>query len=348
MNRAMDMELSDRRIQILRTLIDAYIESSEPIGSKSTVFEKFNLSSATLRNEMARLEEMGLLFQPHTSSGRVPSKLGYRFYVANLKDSLKLDAKRKKSIDQMIEMLAARPDKIFSNSAQIAASITNCAAISIYSIPGSRKFVYFECAMINSRSVAIMAVMGADNIKTCVYLTDEDINVNDSTVLNRILNVHLTGVEIKSLTDTVFGVIEQEILRYVPSMAGITKALQSIISEVNAYEIVVCGESNLLLYPEFSDVEKLKSFDSLVSDRKNLGRIADQPADGGIGVHIDPELFPSATLLTASIGNEESGKATLSVVGPMRINYARIIADFKYFSEIMSKLIQGMTEDEKE
>lgn len=348
MGRSMNMELSDRRIQILRTLIDAYIESSEPVGSKSTVFEKFHLSSATLRNEMARLEEMGLLFQPHTSSGRIPSKLGYRFYVASLRDSLEVDASRKKAIDQMIEMLAVRPDKIFSSSAQIAASITNCAAISIYSTPGSRKFIYFECVAINSRSVAIMAVMGADNIKTCVYMTDEDINVNDATVLNRILNVHLTGVEIKTLTDATFGVIEQEILRYVPSMAGITKALQTIIGELNTYEIVVCGESNLLLYPEFSDVEKLKSFYSVISDRNNLGRIADQTTEGEVAVHIDPDIFPNASLLTAAIGNEESGRATLSVVGPMRINYARILADFKYFSEIMSKLIQGMTEEEKE
>ena len=157
----------------------------------------------------------------------------------------------------MIEMLAARPDKIFSNSAQIAASITNCAAISIYSTPGSRKFVYFECAMIQQPQRRYCGRYGRGQHQNLVYLTDEDINVNDSTVLNRILNVHLTGVEIKKPDGyCLWRNYRTEILRYVPSMAGIAKALQSIIREVNTWRNRRLRREQPALYPEFSDVEK--------------------------------------------------------------------------------------------
>lgn len=344
MIKAMEMDLSDRKLKILSTLIDAYIESCEPIGSKSAVFEKFNLSSATLRNEMARLEEMGLLYQPHTSAGRVPSNRGYRCYVDMIIGSVLPDEEQVNRINLMTQRFSVRPDKLISQSAHIAAALTNCAAISIHSIPKHGKIIYFECSTIDSRNVAIITVIGKDNIKTCVYTSESDINVNDSTVLNRLLNVHLTGIDISTLTDEIFALIEREIVRYVPSMSGIGNVIRSVIDEITDVEIVVCGESNLLMYPEFYDIEHLRRFYSIVSDRQNLNKMITQPTEN-IDVSIDPDFFPNSALITTSLAHFDGGKTTLSVVGPMRLNYSKIITDLKYFSDIVSKLILGENED---
>ena len=108
------MDLSERRAQILNTLIDAYIEHCEPIGSKAAVFDKFNLSSATLRNEMARLEELGLLYQPHTSAGRVPSNLGYQYYVEQIMNQLHPDPVQVDRIHQMTSGMSSRPERFLS------------------------------------------------------------------------------------------------------------------------------------------------------------------------------------------------------------------------------------------
>ena len=342
------MDLNERRLRILNTLIDAYIESCEPVGSKAPVFEKFNLSSATLRNEMARLEELGLVYQPHTSAGRIPSNLGYKYYVDQIMSELNPDPKQVDRIHQMTEGFSTRPERFLSQCAHMAAALTNCAAISVHSIAQHRKIIYFECTCIDERNIAIIAVIGRDQIKTSVFTANVPISINDATVLNRILNVNLTGIEISQINPTLFDMIEGEIVRYVPSMMGISRHIRAIIEELVDVEMVVCGESNLLQYPEFYDIGRLKQFYDIIADRHNFNKMVVMPQDGNIQVSIDPEFFPNASLITASLGDSEKGNTTISVVGPMRMNYQRILSDMKYFSYIVSKLMLGDGQDKKE
>lgn len=341
------MDLSERRAQILNTLIDAYIEHCEPIGSKAAVFDKFNLSSATLRNEMARLEELGLLYQPHTSAGRVPSNLGYQYYVEQIMNQLHPDPVQVDRIHQMTAGMSSRPERFLSQCAHIAAALTNCAAITVHSMAEHRKIIYFECSLIDSFSLAIVAVIGRDNIKTSVFTSHDEISINDATVLNRILNVNLTGIEISKIDDTVYNRIEEEIRKYVPSVAGLSLLLRSIIEELTDVEMVVCGESNLLQYPEFYDINRLKQFYDVIADRHHISPVLLLPADDAISVRIDPEFFPNSALITASLVKDDVGSTTVSIVGPMRMNYQRILSDMKYFSYIISKLLAGDNEKEK-
>jgi len=334
------MGLSERKRQILNTLIDAYIECCEPIGSKSSVFDKFNLSSATLRNEMAYLEEIGFLYQPHTSAGRVPSNLGYRYYVDNIINALEIDSRRINDIEMLLQGRNFRADKLLADSAQLAASLTNCAAVSISDTSTGRTFIYFECTPINERHVAIMAVVGSDTIKTCVFTSSVPITVNDCAVLNRILNVHLTGIVISNLSDNLFTDIEIELNRYVPSMVGITRVIKNIIQDLKEVEVIVYGESNLLTYPEFYDVEKLRNFYSVISDRNNLPNIISKPQDG-IAVIIDPDYLPDSALITTSIPSSDNGNSTLSVIGPKRMNYSRVISDMRYLTDTLIKMYEN-------
>ncbi len=336
------MELNDRRLRILTALIDAYIENCEPIGSRAPVFDQFQLSSATLRNEMARLEELGLVYQPHTSAGRVPSNLGYRYYVEQIMSDLPSAPSQYERIEQMAQGLSERPEQFLSQCAHMAAALTNCVAISVHSIAQHRKIIYFECTMIDERNIAIIAVVGRDHIKTSVFHTEMPITINDATVLNRILNVHLTGIEISHIDPAIYGLIETEIRRYVPSMKDISRLIRSIIEELNDVEMVVCGESNLLQYPEFYDVGRLKQFYDIIADRHNFKKLLVLPDDGSIQVRIDPEFFPNASLITASLGDANT---SVSVLGPTRMNYQRIISDMKNFSYIVSRLMTG---EEKE
>lgn len=342
------MDLNDRRLRILNTLIDAYIESCEPVGSKAPVFDKFNLSSATLRNEMARLEELGLVYQPHTSAGRIPSNLGYKYYVDQIMEELAPDQTQVARIHQMTEGFSARPERFLSQCAHMAAALTNCAAISVHSIAQHRKIIYFECTTIDDRNIAIIAVIGRDHIKTSVFTAESPISINDATVLNRILNVNLTGIEIAKIEPTMFDMIEGEIVRYVPSMKGISRHIRAIIEELSDVEMVVCGESNLLQYPEFYDIGRLKQFYDIIADRHNFNKMVVLPQDGNIQVRIDPEFFPNASLITASLGDTGAGNTSVSVIGPMRMNYQRILSDMKYFSYIVSKLMLGDGQETKE
>ncbi len=328
------MGLSERKRQILNTLIDAYIEFCEPIGSKSSVFDKFNLSSATLRNEMAYLEEIGLLYQPHTSAGRIPSNLGYRYYVDNLINALEIDSRRMADIELLLNAGNFRADRILTDSARLAASITNCAAVSITESSIDRAFIYFECTPINERYVAIMAVAGSDAVKTSVFNASGPVTVNDCAVLNRILNVHLTGIVISSLNESLFSEIEFELNRYVPSMRGITKIIRNIIQDLKEVQVIVYGESNLLTYPEFYDVEKLRNFYSVISDRENLPNIISKPQDG-MAVIIDPDYLPDSALITTSIPTSDNSSSTLSVIGPKRMNYSKVISDMRYLTDML-------------
>ena len=342
------MDLNDRRLQILNTLIDAYIESCEPVGSKAPVFDKFNLSSATLRNEMARLEELGLVYQPHTSAGRIPSNLGYKYYVDQIMEELAPDQTQVARIHRMTEGFSIRPERFLSQCAHMAAALTNCAAISVHSIAQHRKIIYFECTCIDDRNIAIIAVIGRDHIKTSVFTAESPISINDATVLNRILNVNMTGIEISKIDPSCFDMIEGEIIRYVPSMKGISRHIRAIIEELTDVEMVVCGESNLLQYPEFYDIGRLKQFYDIIADRHNFNKMVVLPQDGNIQVRIDPEFFPNASLITASLGDTGAGNTSISSVGPMRMNYQRILSDMKYFSYIVSRLMQGDGQEKKE
>lgn len=340
------MELSDRKIQILNTLIDAYIECCEPIPSKSSVFDKFNLSSATLRNEMASLEEAGFLFQPHISAGRIPSNLGYKLYVDYLINSLEIDNFRKQDINRLLEEQMVHSEHFLANSAMITASLTNCASVLIKNIGARRKLMYFKCIPIDLNRVAVMAVAGTNNVKTKMFVSRYEMNLTDYTVANRILNIHLTSKEVASLTDDAYTEIELEFQRYVPTMMGITQTIKSLVKDLNDVEIIVCGESNLLAYPEFCKIERLKDFYSVISNKAELPNLIPDSNDG-ISVVIDPDYLPNSSLITTSISTNENERSTLSVIGPMRMNYSRIISDIKCVSDALIDRLENIEKGKK-
>jgi transcriptional regulator with XRE-family HTH domain len=157
-----------------------------------------------------------------------------------------------------------------------------------------------------------------------------------------------TAIDLAKIDPTVFDMIEGEIIRYVPSMKGISRHIRSIIEELSDVEMVVCGESNLLQYPEFYDVARLRRFYDIIADRHNFNKMVVLPQDGNIQVSIDPEFFPNASLITASLGDVGTGNTSISVIGPTRMNYQRILSDMKYFSYIISKLMLGDGQEKKE
>ena len=149
----------------------------------------------------------------------------------------------------------------------------------------------------------------------------------------------MTGKEISELDDDKYTDIELEMQRYVPSMVGITQVIRNLVRELNDVEVIVCGESNLLAYPEFSDIERLKNFYSIVSDKTGLTSLIPDASDG-ISVVIDPEYLPSSSLITTSISSG-GDRSSLSVIGPMRMNYSRIISDIKCITDSLSRRLEN-------
>lgn len=337
------MDLSERKRRILQAIINAYIDTAEPIGSKSLIErEGLEFSSATIRHEMAELEELGLLYQPHTSAGRIPSNTGFRFYIDCLMPQRMITNAEKELIERIIGQELYRPDRIINRAAIIASEITGCAAIAVTPAASNDIIRHFEAVPVSDRCSALMAVTGSGIVKTVMVKLKTDTETGDYSVLNKILYKYLCGININDIGDIRLCMIENEILKYCPAFSGITSAVTDFVNELNGVDIHISGESKVLSFPEFCDINKAKAlFDFLHSSediKKILLGLDNDSVNIILGSESGYEELADISFISAGY-NIGDRNGLLAVIGPMRINYAKVISDIKYFTYLLSKMI---------
>lgn len=329
------MELSDRKKHILKTVVDAYIASGEPVSSKYLTDKlDFGLSSATIRNEMSDLESMGYLEHLHTSSGRVPTNLGYREYVGNLMERYKL------TLDEILLMNSLLKEKlnefkdVFSETTHLLSKLTNYTAVSVSKKPKRGFIKKFECVFVDPLSFLLVMITSDNSVKTRHIHTDVELNGEVVLSINRILNDCLSNMEISSLSFEKIMFMEQKLGGYRDLVGPILRIVYEVVSQLSEYELNVDGVSNLLEYPEFSDAVRARELVRLVEEKQELIEKMTYDPQKKLNVYIGTEdgRLDGASFIVRPFSLESGVTGAVGLIGPKRMNYSRAIAKLDYIT----------------
>lgn len=347
------MDLNDRKRKILQAVIDEYIGTAEPVGSRAvSKIKELGLSSATIRNEMADLEEMGYLVQPHTSAGRIPSDAGYRFYVNSLMTRYRLGMEAIENLHLELERRVSQLDKIIKKAGTITAALTDYTT-------------FVTSPEQNTAKINKIDVIDLGNEKSLLIVVTQD-----GLVRNRMLNISLgndnAGKLGYILTSKLAGLSSseidfskiQEIENTVSSnmtissmtLVNILNFVYETISDLSSQEIYIDNAQSILRFPEYRDVSKARKLYNFLENKENLKKLLSDGSKGD-GIHVTigsenvPEELKDCSLVTAEyvLNNKSVGK--LGVIGPKRMDYAKVFASLDLISTHIDRILNLYHDD---
>ena len=337
------MELTERKKKVLRSVVELYIRTAEPVGSKAiTELPDMNYSSATIRNEMAELTTMGYLEQPHTSAGRVPAAAGYRLYVDELMADYRLSMDETQSINLAIEEKMQRVDKMLEKVAKLVSQATDLPAITAASRHNATTARRFELIFAGPGSVILVVMLSDEQVVNKLIKLPVQLEQSQLQILAAVLNATMTGLSPEDFT--------QELLSRVMESAGNAGVLVPVIMEFvsdtlrgqGGTNMAVAGQMRLLGQPEYRDVDKAQKVMSSLDEDALSNLPALMQNQNGTKVLVGPEnvaqeLKDSSVVMTKfDIGDGMQGM--IGVVGPTRMDYAKVTARLSYFAESLSKM----------
>ena len=337
------MEMTERKKKVLRSVVDLYILTAEPVGSKAiTELPDMKYSSATVRNEMADLTAMGYLEQPHTSAGRIPSAAGYRLYVDELMADYRLSIDETKSINTAIEEKMQRVDKLVEKVAKLVSQATDLPAISMASRSGDATVKRFELIRAGAGSFILVVMLSNDEVVNKLIKLPLNVEENDLKLLSALLNATMTELSAEEFTA---GLLER-VMRSAGAAASLVPVIVEFTAETlrrsGSSNMVVAGHSRLLGLPEYRDVDKAQKVMTSLDEEtlSNLPAVM-QNANGTKVIvgpeNISEELKDTSVVMTKfDIGDGLQGM--IGVVGPTRMDYAKVTARLSYFAESLSKM----------
>ncbi len=341
------MELDERKLTILRAIIQNYLETGEPVGSRTiSKYTDLNLSSATIRNEMSDLEEMGYIVQPHTSAGRIPTDKGYRLYVDMLMqdkqaemDNLKLELNAK----------SEKLDSILKEAAKVIAVNTNYA--SMITAPRYRKhrIKFLQLTQVDPESLLTVIILDGNIVKNNLVHVEEELTQETLLKLNLMLNTFLQGLDLQEINASVIQKIRNESGGYSSLISEILDVIATSMEseEIEAY---TSGSTNIFKYPELNDSEKASGLLNALEEKKELTELMYQEGDSdrGIQVYIGDESPIEATkecsVVTATYHIEEGVYGKIGIIGPRRMDYEKVVVTLK---RLMSELDQIFKKDKQ-
>ncbi|SDA61846.1 heat-inducible transcription repressor HrcA [Lachnospiraceae bacterium G11] len=343
------MELDERKKIILIAVIKNYLETGEPVGSRTiSKYTDLNLSSATIRNEMADLEELGYIIQPHTSAGRIPSDKGYRFYVDQLMND------KVKEVEEMKEVLLEKEEKMENLLKQVAKKLavnTNYATmISAPSIHGN-KLKFIQLSRVDTNHLLAVVVIEGNVIKNKVIRLDDELSDETILKLNLLLNTNLNGLNIEEINLGIISVLKNQAGEHSEIVDEVIDAVADAIKADEDLEIYTSGATNIFKYPELSDSERASELISTFENKEDLSELltADDEAETGIQVYIGEEVkmksMQDCSVVTATYELEEGMKGTIGIVGPKRMDYEKVVGMLKNLKQQMSDLYKKDRKD---
>lgn len=341
--------LDDRKIKVLHAIIDSYIIGAEPIGSR-TITKQYDIgvSSATIRNEMSDLEELGFLIKPYSSAGRIPSDKAYRFYVnglLNMKEG-KVDLKKKNQIKDILSSESREIDELLKNSAKILSTLTNYTALAISPQLQDLTIKHIQLIPIDRLQILLVLVSNTGVVKNSIIRLEETIPRDQVEILSNFLNEKLKGLSIKDINSDISKVIFEEIYELKDIIENIIPIIFSTLEDINNIDLYSDGINKILNFPEYKDLEKAKSFMKFFEDKDTIVDIllgSSISSENGIDIVIGEENtydpIKDCSLITATyrLGDKTIGK--IGVIGPTRMDYIQVINNLKLFSKNISELI---------
>ena len=335
------MELDSRKQKILKAVIEEYTRTGEPVGSKR-ISEKpdINASSATIRNDMAILFDLGLLEQPHTSAGRVPSHMGYRYYIDNLMSPRPISQGEAAAIEAMFNVRDPDPDKLLSDAAQALADYTHCATISSATTPPEVFVKRIELIPAAQRTVIIMVIASNGSVKSKVCRVDFSITPAICEFFTNFANSRLAGKSLNEISASYINSVAFSVADYTEVFTVLLSAIYSLCKEINDGQFCTKGMTNLLSYNEMKDFST-----ELLLTLSQKERAIDLIPNGNfdlkvsVGKENSSMELSNATVIAAKYRIGSSRCGTLALVGAVRMEYSRLIPHIEYFAKMLGELL---------
>lgn len=332
----MKMEMDERKVKILKAIIQTYLETGEPVGSRTvSKYSDLNLSSATIRNEMADLEELGYIIQPHTSAGRIPSDKGYRFYVDALMEN------QQREVHELKELMIERQDKmekVLKQVAKVLASNTNYAAM-ITSPQYNRSTIKcIQLTQMDERQVLAVIVLEGNIVKNKMLSVPRPLDHESLFKLNILLNTSLNGLSIESINLDVISRMKEEAGIHSELVSDILDAVAQVIHEEEDVEVFTSGATNIFKYPELADQQRASELISTLEEKQELASLISKEFEDDddahdIQVYIGSETpVPSMKDCSVVTANYDLGKGmrgVIGIIGPKRMDYENVVNTLK-------------------
>ncbi len=344
-------ELGERKIKILDAIIRNYLETGEPVGSRTiSKYTDLNLSSATIRNEMSDLEELGYILQPHTSAGRIPSDKGYRFYVDHLMEE------KDKQVTEMKKFVIEKTEKMEQVLKQVAKMLaTNTNYATIVSAPSyhHNKIKFIQLSNVDETQILAVIVMQSNIVKNRMISVEQSLDNETLLKLNILLNTGLNGLSIQEINLGVIAKLKEQAGIHSTLVSDVLDALAEALSEDEDLEIYTSGATNILKYPELSDSEKASNLLTTFEEKDQLASLVSESLsdaeNNGIQVYIGNEspiqTMKDCSVVTATYELGEGVKGTIGIVGPKRMDYENVVDNLKNLKAQLDGIFDNPNKD---
>ena len=334
------MKLDQRAARILAAIIDDYIRTGEPVGSKALADKpEIGVSSATIRNTMAALEQEGYLDHPHTSAGRVPTYKGFRYYIENLMSPQAIDPEQISVIDSLLDTDAFTDDAIIQNASTALAEITKCATIATNHSSKFSVITKVDVIPTGRRMYVLLMITSNGAIKNKVCRMEFDLTDEQMAGFTKFLNEHLSGVNLENMTDEYIEGVATALSGYMLSMSPLLQAVFELSEEMMRDSVEVRGEANLLACSDVPPEDVMR----FIEHKAELSGLLDS-AFSGINILFGEEgtfAISNGAMVSASYYKDGKPAGTLGVVGPMRLDYRKVIPYIEYLSRKVTRLLSG-------
>ncbi len=325
------MELSERKLKILKAIIKDYIETAEPVGSR-TLSRKYDLgvSAATIRNEMSELEEYGYLLQPHTSSGRIPSDKAYRLYVDQLMESKRLAKRQQELLRKNLAQKFHEIQNLLRHSAEHLAELTDYTSIAMAEKTQETLVKHIQLVPVDEDRFLLVLIINAGHVKNSLLKTGQALNQEELQKISNLLNTHLQGKDLRDMTKEQGEIMEEELPEYERTIRGILLYLREISKEIERIDVFFSGTTNIFNFPEFNDIVKARSFLAMLEEKELMKNLLSLSGREGLSVSIGREnlyeIAQECSLVTTTYKVDDRTVGHLSVIGPTRMDYSKVVS----------------------
>ena len=343
------MELDDRKLKILQAIIRNYMETGEPVGSRTiSKYSDLNLSSATIRNEMSDLEEMGYILQPHTSAGRIPSDKGYRLYVDRMMEE------KDREVSELKELMIERTDKmerVLKQVVKVLAANTNYATIVSAPTYHRNKLKFIQLSKVSSTQILTVIMLEGNLVRNKVIPVTEELDQETVLKLNILLNTHLNGLALEEINLSMISAMKRQAGIHSAIVADVIDAIAESIKAEEDLEIYTSGANNIFKYPELADQQKASEIINTFEEKQMLTELVQNTLSGenstGIQVYIGNETpvqtMKDCSVVTATYELGEGMRGTIGIIGPKRMDYDKVVGTLKMITHQLDELYRNKT-----
>lgn len=338
------MELTERKKRILRAIVETYIATAEPVGSKAVAEASgLEVSTATIRNEMADLTELGLLEQPHTSAGRIPSPAGYRFYVNELMGRQQLTLQETERINKALDLKMEELDRVIDRAGKVLSQISDYPVFTVAAAKAQVTVKRFDLLLVEQNAFIAVVMTDGDTVKNRLIRVPDPISDTQLQLLSAVLNSSFVGLSLEQMQET----LDRMETRTAPAafrlISLVVDFAVEILAEQSQRKIRTSGITHLLEHPEYHSLDKAKPLMTYLAEEGDASRL---PATLGSGKSMDiligpenvSEALKDTSVVMASYDIGENMRGVIGVVGPTRMDYAKVTARLSYFADSLTRM----------